>query len=242
MRRIAVCALASAVLTACASTVSGHGSGAGSSAPSAVTSSLPSSGGFRPPSSPAPGSSSLPGSGPRSSPPVAHPISRVTVTGSTTGTAYQVDIWAVDRITDCAAHAYGSALVAFLRAHPCHSATRRLLTLDLDGREVALSSVAVTLPPYGSGTSGDVYRYAGEFVRLENANGTGSMDDLLREGVRVPGVQSAIPADEAFLVQGEDLGVAVFDAWYVHGPTPSQAVELVRLERDLTLTPISVDQ
>jgi hypothetical protein len=165
----------------------------------------------------------------------------LSVSGTVTGTVYTVQVWAMDHITDCAAHAYGAKMIAFLRAHPCHSATRRILTLDLDGRTDAMSTIAVTLPPHGTDASGDVYAYAGKFLQLENANGTGSMNDLLREGVHVPGIQAAVPHAEAFYAQGEDLGVTVFDAWYAQGTTPNQAVELIALERDLFLTQVSVD-
>lgn len=238
MRRGYALLLLASALCGCSSAVTGAGTAASRAGSTSSVAGFPSPVGTAT-------FTGSPATSSRATPPSSAPSRKATqlsVTGSETGKPYAVQLWAVDHVTDCAAHAYGTKIVSFLRAHPCQSATRRLFTLDLDGRTVAVSTVAVTLPPYGGGSSADIYRYAGQFVQLENANGTGSMNDLLREGVRVPGVQSAIPSNEAFLVAGQDLGVTIFDAWYVTGPTPDQAVALVAVEHDLTLTPVSVDQ
>jgi len=73
-------------------------------------------------------------------------------------------------------------------------------------------------------------------VNLENAPGTGSINDLLRDGASMPGASGEIPPHEAFQVYSQDTGVTVFDAWFVHGSTPDQDPRLVSLEEDLFLS------
>jgi hypothetical protein len=172
----------------------------------------------------------------------AHPVGiAVRVTGSSTGTEYSVRILAEDHITDCAAHAYGAKLLTFLRAHPCASATRRLVTLSLDGTKVAMSIIAVSFPPAPESSPGGPSTYAGKFATLEEADGTGSMNDLLREGRRVPGLPAELPSGEVFTVLSQDLQVAIFDSWYVDSATPSDSRPLKDLATDLFLTPVATD-
>lgn len=162
----------------------------------------------------------------------------VTVTGTQSGHTYVVGVWATSKVTNCAAHAYGAPLIAFFRQHPCTSATRRLVTLDsADGRRLAMSIIVVECQ-YGGAT--DPYADAGLLTTMERADGTGSMNDLLREGVRVPGMQSAIPRDEAFAVDSQDTVVTIFDAWYTTNATTPDDPSIVQLEHDLFLTPVAV--
>jgi hypothetical protein len=90
-----------------------------------------------------------------------------------------------------------------------------------------------------AGTPADPYAYSTQFARLENESGTGSINDLLRAGTRLPGWPASIPAAEAFQVTGEDNGLWIFDAWYLTGPTTTQAPELINLERQLFLQPLT---
>lgn len=234
-------ALAAACLTACSSAVGGHGTGSGGSTGSTVT--FPSNPAV-PTASAGSGGGLETGTTTTSTPTPttsAPPSQDVTVTGSSTGHSYDVGVRAVDHIADCAEHAYGAPLVSFLHKHNCRSATRRLVTLDLDGTAVALSIITVTMPADNSGDGSKIFDFAGRLVTLENADGTGSMNDLLREGVRIPGLQTAIPSAEAFQVISQDLVVCIFDAWFVHSVTPQQDRQLLALERDLFLTPVSSD-
>lgn len=169
---------------------------------------------------------------PSTSRPETPPQRTVTVTGTTSGRTYTADVWGSDTVTDCAAHAYGAPIIRFLRAHPCNPTHRVLATVRLDGREVALSSISTSF----HGTGPDAYGAAARFVKLELANGTGSLNDLLREGGHIPGVSGGIPAHEAFSVLAQDIGVDILDAWYVHGGTVDQDPRLVALEQDLFLT------
>ena len=69
------------------------------------------------------------------------------------------------------------------------------------------------------GHPADPYVYSSQFARLENESGTGSINDLLRAGTRLPGWPTSIPAAGAFEVTGEDNGLWIFDAWYLtHRP------------------------
>jgi hypothetical protein len=85
------------------------------------------------------------------------------------------------------------------------------------------------------GPTSDPYKYAGQFMKLEEQDGTGSIADLLREGYRLPSGPSAIPADEAFNVLGQDVGVVIWDAWYLDGPTPNNDPALMAMTQDLFL-------
>jgi hypothetical protein len=68
-------------------------------------------------------------------------------------------------------------------------------------------------------------------------SGTGYIDDLLRSGiVRPAGWPAAIPAREAFVVTGDDAGIAIIDLWYLDGRTEDQDPALVTLAHALFLT------
>jgi hypothetical protein len=143
-----------------------------------------------------------------------------------------------DRITGCATHSYGSAMIDYFRRHPCQSATRRLYTIRYHGREVALSWITV-VPDPGTHVPQDGLDNAATFSRLENAPNTGSIDDLLREGARPAGWPTRIPPDETFSTGGHgglvDV-VEIFDAWYLAGSNTSQDPSLLALIRSLYFT------
>ncbi|TAM91677.1 MAG: hypothetical protein EPN43_03850 [Jatrophihabitans sp.] len=227
MRMRVALAAATVLLTACTGVTAGSGTaGAGRATP------------------PVPGSASSQATSPRApSSTVSDPVATASPSGPAVplrtisvaaqdGRTYQVRVWAEDRIGDCAAHSYGQ-VVQYFREHPCRGASRRLITLDAGGRAVGMSVITVGC---ASGPEPDhVYDYAAQFAALERADGTGGINDLLREGAHMPG-PSAIPANEAFEVQSQDVGVFVFDAWYLQGPTASQDPALIALEQSLVLT------
>jgi hypothetical protein len=154
-----------------------------------------------------------------------------TVAVSSGGAAYVVQIWADVKDDTCFDHAYGEQMISFLTKHPCTGLHRLLGTTTVGGRPVGF---AVSETGF-AGTAGDPYKWSGEFTRLENADGTGSINDLLREGYRLPQGPRRVPAGEAFNVIGQDNGVTVWDVWYLDGPTPSNAKPLMKLTRDLFL-------
>jgi hypothetical protein len=157
----------------------------------------------------------------------------VTITGRS-GRKYEAIVLAADTITNCAANAYGD-VIAFLSAHPCTSATRRLVSVPYNGRAVALSVITADIPSTASAPSA----YAQQFGRIELANGTGSLNDLLRAGTRPSGWPASIPAEEAFRVDVSGPQVVILDAWYLRGATADQAPELIALEGDVNRTAIS---
>ncbi len=225
----AVAALIVVGLSGCgSSTTSGHPTNGGQ----------PKSGGFGSSTSAGPAPTQSGANTPVPSSSTQQPLRTITVTGLDPAHPgpYTLTLWATDRLTgNCAAHSYGK-VVDFFRAHECRTAGRFLWTLPHNGRTVALAIEAVAV---ATGPESDVYEYAGQFTQLEQADGTGSINDLLREGKRIPDAASSIPANEAFSVLSQDTGVAVFDAWYTTGATTSQDPDLVALEESLFLTDAS---
>jgi Ca-activated chloride channel homolog len=150
----------------------------------------------------------------------AHPLRVVDVQLLANGGVVPMTLWATDDVSDCAAHSHGT-LVEYFRQHPCRGASRYLWTFSHNGRTLVLSvaSIVAAVGPLNTGNGGDIYKWAQEFIRLENASGTGSINDLLTDGHAVGGIASRIPSDEVFDVTGQDNGVTVFDAWYLTGST-----------------------
>jgi hypothetical protein len=144
---------------------------------------------------------------------------------------YSIKVWAETTDTDCPGHAYGAPVIAYLTAHPCNGLTRLLATTEVAGRAVgfAQSSLGFT------GTSPAVYKTAGDFIKLLNEDNTGSVNDLLREGRRLPSGPTAIPSSEVFSVLGQDAGIAVVDAWYLTGPTKDNDQALMTMAHDIFL-------
>jgi hypothetical protein len=180
--------------------------------------------------------------GPASSGPTAQPsaagIGRTITATTPSGHTYVATVQAEDVVSDCAANSYGAPVIDYFHQHPCPSgAGRRLVTIPFQGRTVALSMIAVAAQV---GPPDDLYKYAAQLNQLERADGTGGLDDLLRSGHRPAGWPAQIPPNEAYVVTGEDDTVAIFDAWYLTGPTANQDPGLVQLVNDLFLTPITV--
>jgi hypothetical protein len=224
------------LVTACSSTVQGNGSSrpaTGSAAPSgAGTSARGGSFGEAGP----PSTSSAPPSTTTvtATAPAPDPLRVVDVQllGSAGGDV-EMTLWATDDLTDCAAHSHGQ-LVGYFQAHPCRGATRYLWTFQHDGRELVLSVVSIIAAP---GPSDDIYKWAGKFIQLENADNTGSINTLIEDGHAIPGIATTIPSDEVFDVTGQDNGVTVFDAWYLHGATnPNDPQLKAFLEQDVFLS------
>ena len=113
---------------------------------------------------------------------------------------------AADRQTDCAAHAYGQVQAFFART-PCTSVQRLLATTNSHGRTVVIASNVVTFRTAAQAT---------EYLSLVNADGTGNIADLLREGVSYPGGPDKLP-DAAFASRLDGNRVLVAEAGYVGG-------------------------
>ncbi len=113
---------------------------------------------------------------------------------------------AADDQTNCAAHAYGR-VAAFFAQTPCTGVHRLLATTSTAGRAIVIASNTVTF------ANGD---QAKRYLALVNADGTGNIADLLREGVRYSGGPTALPISAfASVQQGNTVRVA--EAGYVAG-------------------------
>jgi hypothetical protein len=154
---------------------------------------------------------------------VRAPLRSVAVTGTPSGTAYQVSVWAEDRQTKCAAHAHGQAVITFLTNHPCTSMTRRLGTTIIGGKAVGF---ALTDINFASATT------AAAFRALVTKDGTGNLDDLLIDGKRLPSGPRTLPAPDGFSSVNEAREVVVVDSWYLSGSTPENDPPLTLLAAD----------
>jgi predicted small secreted protein len=220
---------AAALLAGCTSTTSGHGA---AEVPTTAASSTPDF-----PIAPAtsePPTETTTQAASTSATSTIHPAPPApvrTVTVNThEGTPYVVKIWWDVQDRTCFDHAYGS-IVNFLTSHPCSGLERFLATTTVNGRPVGFAESETGFP----GTSRNLYGEAGKFAELEQADGTGSLNDLLREGYRLPSGPTSVPAGEAFNVLGQDQGVTVWDAWYLDGPTPTNDQALIKMTQDLFL-------
>ena len=111
-----------------------------------------------------------------------------------------------DNQTNCTAHSYGQVQIFFART-PCSSVHRSLLSTERDGRSIVVATNTVTFPSPAQATS---------YLRLVTSDGTGNINDLLREGARYPGSPSKLPAT-AFASRQDGLRVLVAEAGFVQG-------------------------
>lgn len=220
--------IAAAGLTACSTSTNGHGA-----APHEISSLVP---------APQPSTSGSHTAAPSStrtftatSTAPAHPVPaqplRTVTAQAPGGRTYVIKVWAQTTTQDCAAHAYGAPVINYLDAHPCAGLTRSLATTIVNGRAVGISQCTIGF----LGAAPQVYSTAGSFRSLVQADGTGSLDDLLREGYRLPAGPADVPQPDAFDALDQDAGVSVFDAWYLSGATPNNDPALVSMEHDLFL-------
>lgn len=224
----AAAVLAVGVLAACASTTSGTPRGKPVSTPSSPSPRhTPRSTPVAPPTTAASSTSTAPSSSTHPVP--AQPLRTKFVTASD-GSTYSISVWAEKESEDCAAHAYGQ-VAQFLATHPCSGIQQVLATTVINGRAVGFEQNSV-------GFTGGVdasYRAAGQFSTLISQNGTGNMNDLLREGYRLPAGPDHVPSPDAFKALGQDAGVVVVDAWFLSGSTPENAPRLIKMAEDIFL-------
>lgn len=89
---------------------------------------------------------------------------------------------ATDQVTECSAHAYGQ-IQQYLAAHPCTSMSRGLYLTTVEGKQVVVAIAEVTMP--------DADAAAGLKTKADT-DGTGNVNDLLREG----NVPAGLPGKE----------------------------------------------
>ncbi|MFC7615959.1 hypothetical protein ACFQV2_23210 [Actinokineospora soli] len=122
--------------------------------------------------------------------------------------------------SDCAAHAYGQTK-AFLQRTPCAQLARALFTTSTpDGRTVHTSVAVVKMR-----TADDAARL-GELVR---ADGTGSVNDVLRDGIAVvPGLPRLSRGGFASSVLDRHVVIAESDT---ANPLSDSAAHLAEMKR-----------
>lgn len=239
--RLIVLAAALTLLSACATTTTGRGSPPSqrtsqTHSPDFPPSSAVKGGGITSPGAPmSPNPSDATTTATRAAAtaiiaPPASPLRTARVQG-TDGVTYEVDVWVQKQDASCADHAYGTPVITYLTEHPCAGLRRLLATTTVDGRGagMAISDLGFT------GHYPQVYTTAGEFTKLVTKNGTGNIDDLLRDGYRLPSGPTAVPSPDSFSALSQDAGVEVVDAWYLAGPTAENDPKLVAMEQALFL-------
>jgi hypothetical protein len=219
-----------AVLAACSSTTSGSGQATGRPGSSHD---FPTGLGGTPTDAQA--GSTAPAVTAPASDSAAHPVPaaplRTATVHTSDGITYVIKIWADVSDKTCFDHAYGGPMITFLTEHPCRGLERFLGTTSVNNRPVGFAESATSF----AGTTTDPYVNSGTFRQLEEADGTGSINDLLREGYRLPSGPTSVPSSEAFNVVGQDNGVTVWDVWYLDGPTPNNDKALVKMTTDIFL-------
>lgn len=120
-----------------------------------------------------------------------------------------------DDQTNCTAHSYGQVQVFFTRT-PCSSLHRGLFSTTADGRTIVVAASTVTFTDAGQ---------AGQYRQLVTSDGTGNVNDLLREGSRYPGSPSKLPP-AAFASRQDGARVLVAEAAYATGPSDSSDATL----------------
>ena len=219
------------VLAACASNNVGLGSVASGSGVSSATSTAPAGSASTPATTPSssPSTSATPAVTVKPAP--STPVRQVSVTSADGKRSYDIAIWWQVNTADCAGHSYGTPVIQYLTANPCHGMTRLLATTTVGGKAVGFAQTSLSF----IGNAPQVYQTAGSFAALEEKDGTGSVNDLLREGYRLPSGPASLPSPDAFDVESQDSGVTIVDAFYLSGPTPNNAAPLVQLARDIYL-------
>ncbi|GGM38534.1 hypothetical protein GCM10012275_06870 [Longimycelium tulufanense] len=116
---------------------------------------------------------------------------------------YQFTEHHIQRTPHCEAHAYDDTKV-FLSRHRCEEVVQQLLTTHTaDGSRVVVAVSVVRMP-----TASD----AEALKKLTDTDGTGNVNDLLREGRRVPsGPSSLIDAGYAAALDGRAVVIAEAD-------------------------------
>jgi len=211
-------------LVACASTITGSGSSSrvpSSHAPTTATASSASATDTAPRRPVTPTASST----------VAGPLRTVTVSTTISGKTYVIKVWAERKDATCAEHAYGTPVINFLRAHACTGLDRLLATTAINGRAVGFAESRLGFV----GTADAVYRTASDFRKLVTEDGTGNINDLLRDGARLPNGPTVVPSPSAFSALGQDAGVTIDELWYLAGSTPVNDPPLVQMAQDIYL-------
>src|SRR5207302_262514 len=103
----------------------------------------------------------------------AVPLRVVTVNSVDGSRSYDIKIWFEVQNDECADHAYGTPVIQYLTAHPCHGLDRILATTEVNGKAVGFAQSSLGFV----GNAPAVYQTAGDFATLERKDGTGNVND-----------------------------------------------------------------
>jgi hypothetical protein len=132
------------------------------------------------------------------------------------GTDYTVEAVQVD--DTCAGHAYGDT-AAFFAGADCTGLSRALYSARIDGEPVVISVARVQMPDTAA---------ARELQALTDRNGSGNVNDLLREGVRYTGSPAELSgAEYASAVSGS--AVTIVESAWVDDETDGGSAEIDRI-------------
>jgi hypothetical protein len=142
------------------------------------------------------------------------------------GTEYRVEAVQVD--DGCAAHAYGDT-AGFFAGLDCTGLSRALYSTQVGGAPVVVAVARVQMPDTGA---------ARELQALTDRNGSGNVNDLLREGVRYTGSPAELSgAEYASAVSGPTVTI-VESAW-VEEDAAGSAAELDAIADAALSLPVS---
>jgi hypothetical protein len=122
-----------------------------------------------------------------------------------------------DVITDCAGHSHGRTK-KFFETQNCVKATRSLTTGRVNGRPAlfVVSRIQMTSPDA-----------AASIKQVLDANGTGNLNDLLREGKTYPGAPEAMP-DSGYASVQKGATILVAEAGFTDGGLSSNTNPALR--------------
>lgn len=223
---LAAVGLVAALLAACTSTKAGSGTAAPTTTPTSSTAASTTAS-----TSAAASTTATTSAAPSITvhPAPAQPLRTATV-HAPDGTTYVIKIWVDVKNTTCADHAYGP-MVQFLTTHKCDGMGRRLATTTVNGQDVGFNVMSTSFP----GTAANPYAGTEAFRAYVEKEGTGSINDLLREGYRLPSGPTSVPSPDAFATVGQDAGVSVYDMWFLSGPTPENDPSLIKMAQNIFL-------
>jgi hypothetical protein len=122
-----------------------------------------------------------------------------------------------DVVTDCAGHARGRAKISF-ETQNCVKATRSLATGQVSGRRTLFVVSRVQMASAEAAAS---------VKQVLDGNGTGNLNDLLREGRTFPGAPERMPTSGYVSVQTAKI-VTVAEAGFADGGRSSSTDAALR--------------
>jgi hypothetical protein len=122
-----------------------------------------------------------------------------------------------DVITDCANHSYGRTKRSF-KAHNCVTAKRSLATGQVNGRQTLFVMSRIEMASVGAAAS---------IKEILDSDGTGNLNDLLREGESFPGAPGKMPSSGYASVQTGKV-IVVTEAGFADGGPSSNTTPALR--------------